>query len=224
MPLRGKRARRPTRAELQEQLGLPVEPHLPLVGIVGRLAEQKGVHLVAEIMGHWLPTEPVQWALLGSGQPELEEQLRGLAAEFPQRLAVRTEFSEPLAHQIEAAADLFLMPSRYEPCGLNQLYSLKYGALPLVHATGGLRDTVEDCTEDSLLAGTPTGFCFYEFSAAALDGTLRWAMQVYRERPAAWQQMVERAMAQDWSWKQSAQAYVGLYQKTIARVKQTVCT
>ncbi len=211
------------KARLQQQLGLPVEPQLPLLGIVGRLADQKGIHLVAEIMGHWLPAEPVQWVVLGSGHPKLEEQLRGLAAEFPQRVAVRTEFSEPLAHQIEAGADLFLMPSRYEPCGLNQLYSLKYGTLPLVHATGGLRDTVDNCTEESLVSGTPTGFCFYEFSAAALDGTLRWALQLYRERPAAWRQLVENGMVQDWSWKQSAAEYAALYQKTIARVKQTVC-
>ena len=211
------------KAALQQELGLPQDPDALLVGIVGRLVEQKGIHLVAETMQRWLPHENVQWAILGTGQPKLESRLSALAEAHPNRASVQLAFSNPLAHRIEAGADIFLMPSRFEPCGLNQLYSLKYGTLPLVHATGGLRDTVVPATSESLAHGDPTGFAFFEFSQAALDDTLRWARCVFEERPADWRTLVERAMQQDWSWKTSAGAYAELYADTIARAKQTVC-
>ena len=130
------------KAALQKELGLPQETAAPLVGIVGRLIDQKGFDLVADVMQRWVQTSDVQWVILGTGQPKYHKLLETLAERFPQKVAVRLEFSNPLAHRIEAGADMFLMPSRFEPCGLNQLYSLRYGTVPLVRATGGLADTI----------------------------------------------------------------------------------
>ena len=194
------------KAALQRELGLPERPDVPLLGFVGRLIEQKGIDLIAEAMRHWLPTDDAQWVILGTGEPEYHRLLQALAQQFPDKAAVRLEFSDPLAHRIEAGADLFLMPSRFEPCGLNQMYSLRYGTVPLVRATGGLADTV-----------TPeNGFRFEECSALALSETLRQACDTYGQ-PEAWSQLVRAGMAQDWSWTRSAQEYVALYEQTIER-------
>ena len=209
--------------DLQSRLGLANDPHAPVVGIIGRLVEQKGIQLSLEVIRRWAATENVQWAILGTGDPDVEQQLRQLAIAHPRRVAVRTEFSDPLAHQIEAGADLFLMPSRFEPCGLNQLYSLKYGTVPLVHAVGGLADTVTNATEESLASGTANGFSFYDYHSSALEATLRRALELYRGQPALWQQVVTRGMRQDWSWHRSAEQYAELYEQTAARVRQSVC-
>ena len=131
------------------------------------------------------------------------------ARAYPDRLGVCLEFNDALAHQIEAGCDIFLMPSRYEPCGLNQLYSLRYGTIPTVRATGGLRDTVVPYQAE---AGTGTGFVFYEPTAAALLATVREALSVFADRPA-WQRLMRNAMAQDFSWEQSARRYLNLYQQ-----------
>ena len=144
----------------------------PLVGIIGRLAEQKGFDLVAQIIKHWVVSTDVQWAVLGTGEPQYHELLQTLSAEHPDKVAVRLEFSDRWAHLIEAGADMFLMPSRYEPCGLNQLYSLKYGTVPIVHATGGLADTIVDATAENLAAGRANGFSFDVYEAAALEKVL----------------------------------------------------
>ena len=139
------------KAALQRELGLPEAPRTPLIAQVGRLADQKGWDLVLDVMRRWATEMDVQWAILGTGEPYLSRSAR--AAEprsFRNRVAARLEFSDPLAHRIEAGADIFLMPSRYEPCGLNQLYSLKYGTVPVVRATGGLVDTVTDTTPETL--------------------------------------------------------------------------
>jgi starch synthase len=124
-----------------------------------------------------------------------------------------------LAHRIEAGADLFLMPSRFEPCGLNQMYSLRYGTAPVVHETGGLADTIVDLSDQTLAAGTANGFRFREINALALSETLRRACECYRQRPDVWRQLQQIGMHQDWSWRRSAQEYVRLYEATLARAR-----
>ncbi len=203
------------KAALQKMLGLPVEPSAPLVGIVGRLTDQKGFDLVADVMQRWLQNSDVQWAILGTGQPKYHKLLETLANRFPQRVALRLEFSNALAHQIEAGADIFLMPSRFEPCGLNQLYSLRYGTVPLVRATGGLADTITGY-DAQLQNPSANGFVFQECSGLALSETLRQATEAYR-RPEVWKRLIAVGMNQDWSWSRSAKQYVELYQKTMER-------
>ena len=219
--LEGKRR---CKSELQRELGLQPAPDRPLIGFVGRLASQKGLDLAVPVMQAWAERQDVQWAILGTGEKPLEKQLRELAVENAGRIGVVVDFSEPLAHRIEAGADIFLMPSQYEPCGLNQLYSLKYGTLPVVHETGGLADTVTGADEETLALGTATGFSFQSYKQAALAQTLERALALYENRPDLWQQMVTTAMQQDWSWQQSASRYITLYQQTIARHQVTVLT
>jgi starch synthase len=192
---------------------LPLESTAPLVGFVGRLTDQKGLDLIVEVMQRWLPTSDVHWAILGTGQPKYHKLLQALADRFPQKVALRLEFSNPLAHRIEAGADIFLMPSRFEPCGLNQMYSLKYGTVPLVRATGGLSDTI---TGYDPLSPNPAanGFVFQEYSSLALSECLRQACDTY-QKPDVWKQLVATGMRQDWSWAQSAKKYVELYRKTM---------
>jgi starch synthase len=199
------------KAALQRELGLPEAPRTPVVALIGRLADQKGWDLVLEVMRRWATEMDVQWVILGTGEPFYHDTLGQIAREYPNRVAARLEFSDVLAHRIEAGADLFLMPSRYEPCGLNQLYSLKYGTVPVVRATGGLVDTVTDATPDNLSAGTATGFSFEELTPGALDSTLRRALSTYWQNEATWRQLVEAGMRQDWSWTASAQRYVEIY-------------
>ena len=203
------------KAALQRELNLPVEPRTPMVGLVGRLVDQKGWDLVARLIESWAAREPVQWAVLGTGETVYQELLTRLAREFPTRVAVRLDFSEPLAHQIEAGSDIFLMPSRFEPCGLNQLYSLRYGAAPVVRATGGLADTVVDTNPASLGAGQATGFCFEEYELASLESALNRARLTYERRPEEWSRIVEAGMRQDWSWERSASLYEGVYRQAI---------
>ncbi len=198
---------------LQRELALPENPRTPIVALIGRLADQKGWDLVIEVLRNWAHSMDVQWVILGTGEPYYHDTLGSLAREFPYRIAARLEFSEELAHRIEAGADMFLMPSRYEPCGLNQLYSLKYGTVPVVRATGGLVDTVTDMSPETLAAGTASGFAFHDLSAAALDAALRRAVQTYWQNQGAWRQLVMTGMQQDWSWKASAQRYLDVYAK-----------
>jgi len=201
------------KAALQEEVGLPQEPGVPLVGLIGRLADQKGLDLVAEVIQRWVQTANVQWVILGTGQPKYHKLFERLAERFPQKVAARLEFSNPLAHRIEAGADIFLMPSRFEPCGLNQLYSLKYGTVPVVRATGGLADTIDE----------NNGFRFEEYSPLALSETLRKACEAYRQ-PESWTRLIDAGMRQDWSWGHSAKQYVELYQTILSRAKEAVCT
>jgi starch synthase len=211
------------KAALQEELGLPVEPETLLVGFVGRLADQKGLDLVAEVIQQWVQTTEVQWVILGTGQSKYHRLMETLTERFPHKVATRLEFSNALAHRIEAGADVFLMPSRFEPCGLNQLYSLKYGTVPVVRATGGLADTITDANEQTLGAGTANGFSFREYSSLALSETLRRACDAYTQ-PEIWTELVATGMGQDWSWARSAREYVALYQATVARNRQTILT
>lgn len=198
---------------LQRALSLPEEPDAPVIGLVGRLADQKGWDLVAEVMKRWVNTRPVQWAILGTGEAAYHETLEALARERPDRVGLQLQFSNPLAHQIEAGADMFLMPSRYEPCGLNQLYSLKYGTVPVVRETGGLADSITDASNENLANGTANGFSFEAYDADVLELTLRRACDVYRSRPHTWKEIVEAGMRQDWSWEASARRYVEVYEQ-----------
>ena len=190
--------------------------------MVGRLADQKGFDLVADVIRQWVETSPVQWIILGTGDPKYHELLADLERRHPDRVAVRLGFSNELAHRIEAGADIFLMPSRYEPCGLNQLYSLKYGTVPVVHATGGLADTITNLTDETLAAGTANGFSFETYTIIALAQTLERACQTYFNRPV-WEQLIRTGMSQDWSWNHSAREYSRLYEHALSRRGQMVC-
>jgi starch synthase len=202
----GKRA---CKQALQEELGLAAEP-VPLIGMVTRLAEQKGLELVLGALPGLL-AEGVQLALLGTGEPALEEAFGRAAGEHRGRVAARIGYDPELARRIYAGADLFLMPSRYEPCGLGQLISLRYGTVPLVRRTGGLVDTVK---EFDPLRHSGTGFGFSEPTPEALLLSLRRALAVYRQR-ALWTRLIENAMAEDFSWDASAREYVSLYRKAL---------
>lgn len=202
---------------LQRAFGLPEEPHL-LIGMVGRIVEQKGLDLLL----HALPVllaEPLQIVLLGSGDPGLERALLAQSSQHPHRFAVRIGYDEALAHRIEAGADLFLMPSRFEPCGLNQIYSLRYGTLPLVRRTGGLADTVVDANSEALATGEATGFLFDAATPQALTTAVRRAVACYQQ-PAQWQQLMRTAMVQDFSWQRSASDYLTRYQQAITGRQQ----
>jgi starch synthase len=182
-----------------------------LIGIIGRLVDQKGWDLVAQVLQRWAQRDNAQWAILGTGEQSYVQLLGQLAAEYPGRVAARFQFSEPLAHRIEAGADMFLMPSQFEPCGLNQMYSLKFGTLPVVRATGGLADTITDASDENVQRGTANGFSFVPYEAEALEATLRRACDTYREAGHVWRQLVETGMRQDWSWGKSARQYAELY-------------
>lgn len=209
------------KAALQGALGLPAAPRAPLVAFIGRLADQKGIDLLAAVVRDWAQSQTAQWVVLGTGDTEYQEQFTMLAERFPHKVATRLEFSNALAHQIEAGADVLVMPSRYEPCGLNQLYSLKYGTVPVVRATGGLVDTIVDATDSSLAAGTATGFRFSDYSSLALHEALQRASRAYAT-PEVWMRIIQTGMKQDWSWATSASQYVELYRATINQVRRRV--
>ena len=209
------------KAELQRRMELQQRAETPLIAAVGRLADQKGFDLLVRVMRQWANEVDAQWVILGTGEPKYHEALGSLADEHPERIAVRLEFSDELAHRIEAGADMFVMPSQYEPCGLNQLYSLKYGTVPVVRATGGLVDTVVDATPASIAAGTATGFSFDDYTALALGEALQRACQAYRDR-GLWTQLMETGMRQDWSWRHSAEEYAKLYERIAQRVPLSV--
>jgi starch synthase len=200
---------------LQETFGLPVRDDVLLFGHVGRLVEQKGVDLIIELLPWLLEEQDTQLVVLGSGHAWLERALRDAAARLPDRLGIRIGYDEALSHLVEAGSDAFLMPSRFEPCGLNQMYSQRYGTVPVVHRTGGLADTVLDASSDNLLEGTATGFLF---DHANVHG-LRWALQRlldFRHRPPVWWEKLQQAgMAQDFSWPNSARRYIDLYRFAI---------
>lgn len=208
------------KAALQSELGLPNAPRTPLIGLVGRMAEQKGWDLVAELMHRWVRDVDVQWAILGTGEPQYQDLIQWLARDYPHRVGLKLDFNEGLSHRIEAGSDIFLMPSRYEPCGLNQLYSLKYGTVPVVRATGGLKDTVVDATDDNLWNQQATGYAFENYSTAEMEAALGRALHAYHHIPERWQQLVETGMQQDWSWRHSAEQYVSTYEQVRTRRHQ----
>ena len=198
-----------------ERFGLPVDEATlarPLVGLISRMVDQKGFDLLAALADQ-LATLDASFVLLGSGERRYEDLWLGLAARHPDRIGTRIGFDEPLSHLIEAGADLFLMPSRFEPCGLNQMYSLRYGTVPVVRAVGGLDDTVRNFNPRT---GTGTGFTFDEYSPQALLNTLRWALGIFPDR-AIWQRIQREGMQQDFSWDASARQYVKVYEQAIGR-------
>ena len=191
---------------LLEEFGLPPEAmDRPLLGIVSRFTRQKGTDILAEIAGQ-IVAENVYLVALGTGDPEYEEFFVRMQAEYPGRIAARIGFDEGLAHRVEAGSDIFLMPSRYEPCGLNQIYSLHYGTVPVVRATGGLDDTIEE----------GTGFKFADYSGQAFLEAVRAAVRAFADREG-WQEMMRRGMRKDFSWKTSAAAYSELYRRMLGR-------
>lgn len=200
------------KADLQRAMGLPVRPEVPVLGVISRLADQKGIDLVAA-SAEALLAEETQLVLLGTGDPSLEAAFTTLRQKQPSGAGVRIGFDVGLSHKIEAGADLFLMPSRYEPCGLNQMYSLLYGTIPVVRATGGLDDTVIPFDPKT---GRGNGFKFAEATAAALLGAVREALACYRNRPL-WHRLVQNAMAADFSWTRSAREYVEVYRRAIEK-------
>lgn len=199
--------------ELQHRFGLEEDPNIPIIGVVSRLVSQKGLDLLAQTIEGIVANMVVQFVILGSGDKGLEAFYGGLPARYPGRIGSFIGYSNEIAHWIEAGADFFIMPSIYEPCGLNQMYSLKYGTLPIVRATGGLNDTVEQYNEGN---GAGTGFKFWEPSVAAIYYTVGWAVATYFDRPQHIQRMIQTAMAQDFSWEKSADAYLAAYARAMA--------
>lgn len=196
---------------LLERLGLPLGDDAlerPVIGVVSRLVEQKGIDLVVSARERLLRLDAT-WVFVGTGEARFERALTAMAAEHPARVATAIGFDEPLAHLVEAGADVFLMPSKFEPCGLNQMYSLRYGTVPVVHAVGGLDDTVRPWTSRARRAN---GFKFRPATADALVRTMRQALRVYRN-PPAWHQLIERGMSLDLSWTRSAKEYVKVYRR-----------
>ena len=195
---------------LQQELALPVRD-VPLLAVISRFTPQKGLDLVAAVLPELMRLD-VQVALLGTGDPPLELQFQSLRMRYPDKVGVRIGFDDALAHAIEAGADIFLMPSRYEPCGLSQLYSLRYGTVPIVRKTGGLADTVVAYTPRTAAEGQATGFAFAESTPDALLTTILLALRVYANR-GEWTGLMKTGMATDVSWAKSAEAYVTLYER-----------
>jgi starch synthase len=205
------------KAALQKEFGLPVSANKPLVGMVGRLTDQKGVgELFGPLYGSAFricADMDLQFAVVGSGEKWCEDEIRALSAKVP-NFKAKVGFDERLAHLVESGSDFFLMPSRYEPCGLNQMYSLRYGTLPIVHRTGGLSDTVENYNQET---GTGTGFTFDNLTPRAIYDTVGWAVWAWYNRRSHIMAMRERAMEKRFSWDHSAAEYAKLYERALER-------
>lgn len=206
--LEGKRR---NKMELQREMGLP-QLDVPLLGIVSRLVDQKGLDLIADISRD-LMERPMQLVVLGTGDAYYEDMFRELRSLYPDRIGVEIGFNVTLAQRIYAGCDMFLMPSAFEPCGLGQLISLRYGTIPVVRSTGGLRDTVIDYNPDT---GSGNGFSFAPYDSSALLAAIDRGLELY-DSPRAWQSLVKRAMQEDHSWNRSAAEYMGLYKNALAR-------
>lgn len=200
------------KAEAQQRFGLTQDSDKPLLGMIARLVSQKGIDIVLGAAPGFLDLG-CQMVFLGEGDLDYQNQLQVFRDRHPQQVGVYIGYSDGLAHLIEAGADLFLMPSRYEPSGLNQLYSMKYGTPPIVRGTGGLADSVVGASEFTLADGTATGFTFGHYTANALYETVKWALTLYRDRRKDFKQIVRTAMTQDWSWQRSAGEYEALYRR-----------
>jgi starch synthase len=196
------------KADLLRTFGLPGGPETPVAGIISRLVWDKGLDLVVAAGGALL-SRPLRLVVLGTGEASIQDGFAALAARAPDRVAARFGYNTALSHKIEAGADLFLMPSRTEPCGLTQMYSLRYGTVPIVRATGGLVDTVEDFDG---AAGAGTGFRFATADAAGLMGGVDRALSAWSDRPA-WRELMKRGMGKDFGWERSAREYVRVYER-----------
>ena len=199
------------KTELQAELGLNVDPKTMMIGIVSRLTDQKGFDLIAYVMDE-LCQDAVQIVALGTGTEQYENMFRHFAWKYQGKVSANIYYSEPMSHKIYASSDAFLMPSLFEPCGLSQLMSLRYGTLPIVRETGGLKDTVEPYNE---FEKKGTGFSFMNYNAHEMLTTIRYAEHIFYDRKRDWNKMVERAMLKDYSWKNSAKQYEELYKSLI---------
>jgi starch synthase len=199
---------------LQREFGLPENPHIQLFGYIGRLVEQKGVDLILQVLPGIMDAG-AQMVFLGSGNPELEHALEKLSTQYHSRVGVFIGYDEGLSHRIEAGCDCFLMPSRFEPCGLNQIYSLRYGTVPIVRHTGGLADTVVNVTSATLAEGSATGFVFEDPHAESLWQAVELAIDFYHRPDVSWRILATTGMQQDFSWKRSASHYTELYEDAI---------
>lgn len=199
---------------LQEKLGLNIDANAPLLGVVSRLTYQKGLDMLLPNLQK-LIDNGCQLALLGGGEKELETAFKAVADKNPGRVSVNIGYNEPLSHQIMAGADMFVMPSRFEPCGLNQLYGLAYGTPPIVNATGGLADSVVDCNEAHLANNTANGFVMVEASAEGLIASIKRAIETFRHDEKTWRQIQKNGMSQDLGWDKSAGEYLQLYKSML---------
>jgi starch synthase len=207
-------AKRQNKTALQEEMGLEVAAEPMLFGVISRMTHQKGLDLLLANADR-MTKLPIQFAVLGSGDKKLEAGFRSLAKRHPGQIAVKFGFDEALAHRIESGADCFLMPSRFEPCGLNQMYSLRYGTPPIVRATGGLADTVVDVNEETLANGTANGFVFHDDAPPALWLAIERACRTRNDK-RLWHRIQQNGMRRDFSWKQAARDYISLYRDAIA--------
>ncbi|MFZ3373088.1 MAG: glycosyltransferase, partial [Desulfitobacteriaceae bacterium] len=196
---------------LQRNLGLPARSNTPLLGMVSRLVEQKGLDLLAHVLEEML-TLDVQLVILGSGEQRYEEMLRYFAGKYPEKMAVSMEYSDELAHKIYAGADLLLMPSQYEPCGISQMIAMRYGTIPIVRETGGLKDTVLSYNEAS---GKGNGFSFVNYNAHEFLFTVQRVVKLFVQNKAVWSKIQANAFQSDFSWDRSAQAYIQLYESLL---------
>ena len=198
---------------LQRAFGLPESPRVPLFGLVSRLVDQKGIPLI-EALGHRLGAWPVQFVFLGNGEPRYERLIEQLGRDND-NISSRIAFSEPLAHLVEAGSDFFLMPSAFEPCGLNQMISQRYGTVPIVHRVGGLVDSVVPLTPDTLADGSATGIAFEPYGPEAFASAIETAFDLYG-RPDAMSQVIRAGMETDFSWRASGERYEQLYARMVA--------
>lgn len=201
---------------LQEKFGLARNPDVPVIGIVSRLTEQKGFDLIEQAMPRLMQRD-LQLVVLGTGMPRYHESLTALQRKHPEKFGLMLAFDNPTAHLIEAGSDLYLMPSRFEPSGLNQLYSLRYGTVPIVRRVGGLCDTIVDYNTETSRAGLATGFTFDAYSADEMLKAVDRALKVFREKKD-WDALVGLCMRQDWSWEHSAEQYVQVYRAALEKI------
>ena len=199
------------KVQLQELMGLPVVPEVPLLAVVSRLTRQKGFHLLLEELPHLLQQE-VQLVILGTGDPDFERGFQWFATEYPEKMAASISFDVKLAQQMYAGSDIFLMPSAFEPCGLSQMMAMRYGSLPVVHEIGGLKDTV---TPFNPVTGTGTGFGFNEFSGYQCMKAMEKAIRLYHESQPAWRRLMIQAMSTDFSWQTASLQYLDLYRSLL---------
>ncbi|MBP1648457.1 MAG: glgA, partial [Bacteroidetes bacterium] len=197
---------------LLAKMGLPFHERIPVIGIISRLADQKGFDLIDEVLDDLISLD-IQLVVLGTGEKKYHDMFERTQKKYPQKVAVALTFSNELAHLIEAGSDMFLMPSRYEPCGLNQLYSLRYGTIPIVRATGGLDDTIEDYNAS---AGTGTGFKFKNYDSREMSRAVQRAVQAYADQ-AVWRKLMKTGMNKDFSWEASAKKYIQLYRSLVKK-------
>jgi starch synthase len=200
------------KSALLKAFDLPAQPGGLLFSHIGRLVSQKGADLIISMLPSLMAAPNTQLVVLGSGDPQLEQALRDAAQRYPGRVAVKISYDEPLAHLVEAGSDVFLMPSRFEPCGLNQMYSLRYGTVPVVRNTGGLADTVVDASSRALFEESATGFVFEHADADGLWWAVNRAIELHRRPSVWWEKLMLSCMAQDFDWRVSAQRYRELYQ------------